>query len=135
MDVLFVSDVHLAPNTTELNQLFLSFLSKVASKCNDLYILGDLFDVWVGDDITHPAFGEILFTLHHRALKGQSTYFLPGNRDFLIGKSFCDTYRIHPIPDPAPISIGSHTILLTHGDRYCIHDERYQAFRRRSRKR
>ncbi|MCS5708772.1 UDP-2,3-diacylglucosamine diphosphatase [Candidatus Berkiella cookevillensis] len=126
---LFVSDVHLSENKPELTALFLKFINEKALFAQELYILGDLFDVWLGDDLIGNFEHEIATALETLANAGVKTYFLAGNRDFFVGEKFLKLAKITALKDPCEISIFGYSLLLTHGDLLCTDDKLYQRYR------
>ena len=131
---LFISDLHLCESRPEITQQFLLFLQSTASQANNLFILGDLFEYWAGDD----ELDDSAQSAHHMpviaALKALSSagthlYFIHGNRDFLISNAFAQATGIKLIADPSLIEIEGRRILLSHGDVLCTDDIAYQEFR------
>ena len=130
MTALFVSDLHLTHERQEIQQIFFRFLRSEARSAQALYILGDLFDYWIGDDdIGEPLHHSVVSELAALANSGCAVYFMRGNRDFLIGESFAAAARVHLLDDPALIELQGHTTLLMHGDTLCTADTDYQRFR------
>ncbi|WP_347988700.1 UDP-2,3-diacylglucosamine diphosphatase [Methylomonas sp. AM2-LC] len=130
-EILFISDLHLSLEKTEITRLFLNFLEQRAIKAAALYILGDLFDAWVGDDDNTPPNPAIKKAFKQLAASGTAIYLLQGNRDFLLGFDFCKEAGITLLDEYAVINIDE-PILLTHGDLLCSDDLPYQAFRVKS---
>jgi UDP-2,3-diacylglucosamine hydrolase len=128
-DVLFISDLHLSEDTTRLNQLFSRFLVEKAAFCDSLYILGDFFDYWVGDDLSTPWANDLAGELKKISAKGVKLFFLPGNRDFLVGQAYLQKAGLTLLPDPTLITLGNNKVLLKHGDDLCSLDKRHQVFR------
>lgn len=129
-ETLFIADIHLSSTHSEVLTFFLEFLSGRARGADILYILGDLFEVWIGDD--DPSYQEVMEAL--RLLTSQIPIFvLPGNRDFLLGEGFIKTTGCQLLPDPSLIDVYGVPTLLTHGDSLCTLDSDYQAFRRQVR--
>lgn len=127
---LFISDLHLCASRPHINDAFLSFLQDTAVKANSLYILGDLFEYWAGDDDIDDLFHQQIITAFRSlANRGIKTYFMHGNRDFLITQNFCHTANITLMQDPARIELHGEKILLSHGDALCTDDVAYQTFR------
>lgn len=125
---LFISDLHLSDDTPEIMELFLAFLKETAPQAEQLYILGDLFDAWVGDDDDSTSGKQVIDAL--AALSGfTDVFFIHGNRDFLVGEQFSLNSHVTLLPDPAIISIGGQHILITHGDQLCTDDVEYQKAR------
>jgi UDP-2,3-diacylglucosamine hydrolase len=134
MATLFVADLHLSPARPEVVRLFLEFLSNTASRAEALYILGDLFEYWAGDDELAEGFNAgIVAALSRCARSGNLLYFMRGNRDFLIGSRFAQAAGLTLIEDPALIGLYGQPTLLTHGDDLCTDDAPYQNFRRQVR--
>ena len=126
---LFISDLHLSAKTPALTKLFLNFLEN-AKTARALYILGDLFNTWLGEDI-HATFQTgIQKALKKLAGHGVSLFFMKGNRDFLISSSFLKEAQCHLLSDPTLISLYGKSTLLTHGDILCTHDKTYQRYRK-----
>src|SRR4051812_17877748 len=113
---LFVSDLHLDSAAPEANGQFLDFLRTRASSAEALYILGDMFESWVGDDETDPAKALICAGLHTLTSAGVACFALHGNRDFLLGEQFCDRTGVHLLPDPVVAELDGERVLITHGD-------------------
>lgn len=128
--ILFISDLHLSPKAPELTALFLDFLKGPAATGQALYILGDLFDVWVGADIDEDFQKQIQAALLTLAQQSVKLYFMNGNRDFLITQAFLKKAGCQKIPDPSVISLYGTGTLLAHGDRYCTQDIGYQRYRK-----
>jgi UDP-2,3-diacylglucosamine hydrolase len=128
--VVFISDIHLQSDRPALTQLFFQFLRGPALAAKELYILGDLFDVWVGKDINSELNTQIAKALRDLHDKGVKTYFLCGNRDFLIQKDFLREAHCQPLKDPTLINLQGTPTLLTHGDLLCTQDLAYQRFRK-----
>ncbi|TCV80203.1 UDP-2,3-diacylglucosamine hydrolase [Methylomonas methanica] len=131
-DVLFISDLHLALEKPEITRRFLSFLQQRAIKAKSLYILGDLFDVWIGDDDNTRPIPAIKKALRQLADSGTEIFLLQGNRDFLLGQDFCKETGVRLLDEYATIELDGQRILLTHGDLLCSDDLAYQAFRIKS---
>ena len=133
MSTLFVSDLHLDPARPEITGLFLHFLRGQAAGADALYILGDLFEAWVGDDDPSEAGAEVASGLRALADAGVPVYFMRGNRDFLVGAGYARRAGMHLLPDPAVVSLYGQPVLLMHGDLLCSDDTAYQAFRAQTR--
>ena len=124
---LFVSDVHPDVRAPECQRQFLDFLHTEATSAGALYILGDLFETWVGDDAED---GEpVLDALAALTDRGIACFLLHGNRDFLLGQQFCDRTGCRLLPDPVAMELGGERVLLTHGDALCTDDHAYQELR------
>ena len=131
MNRYFISDLHLDETRPHTTALFKSFAEKL--KENDpqteLYILGDLFESWIGDDYENELHNEVKTTLNSLTRSGIKVFFLYGNRDFLIGEEFLSETGVELLIDPFLLKSNGKTILLTHGDQMCIDDVEYQTFR------
>jgi UDP-2,3-diacylglucosamine hydrolase len=130
---LFISDLHLSGERPETVQLFLDFLSHRATQADHLYILGDLFDVWIGDDDRQAPIPQITEALKKLSASGIHLSLMHGNRDFLIGEEFCRRCGADLLNDPTPIKLFGTITLLMHGDLLCTDDQAYQAFRQQVR--
>lgn len=129
-DTLFVSDLHLGPERPEINTAFFDFLQREARTAASLYILGDLFDYWIGDDdLADPLFGRVAAALGEAAKAGCAVHLMHGNRDFLMGERLCEAAGAKLLRDPTLADIGGVATLLLHGDTLCIDDPAYQGFR------
>jgi UDP-2,3-diacylglucosamine hydrolase len=130
---LFVSDLHLAEERPATTRLFAEFLQARVAGADALYILGDLFEYWVGDDGLVLEFPARVATLLRAAARLAPTFFMHGNRDFMVASRFCAETGIRLIPDPTIIDLYGERTLLMHGDTLCAGDRAYQAFRARVR--
>lgn len=131
---LFISDLHLSGERPAVNERFFRLLRDAAARYPAVYILGDLFDYWVGDDELDPAAGEPLARAVCEALaatadRGVAVHVMHGNRDFLIGERFLAASGARALPDPSVILLGGSRTLLLHGDTLCSADAEYQHFR------
>lgn len=126
---LFISDLHLHPQYPKTTEQFRYFLKNIANQAAALYILGDFFEMYIGDDDPDPWLASIQQMLYEFTQSGISVYFMHGNRDFLMGKKFFEKTGVMFIPDPCVIQIGNQSILLMHGDSLCTHDKNHQRFR------
>ncbi|WP_374013417.1 UDP-2,3-diacylglucosamine diphosphatase [Pseudoxanthomonas koreensis] len=133
MATLLVSDLHLDPARPEITSLFLRFLRGQAAEADALYILGDLFESWVGDDDPSAAAAEVATGLRALADAGVEVCFMHGNRDFLLGHAYGRRCGMRLLPDPAVVSLYGEPVLLMHGDLLCSDDTAYQAFRAQTR--
>lgn len=133
MTTLFVSDLHLDPSRPEATRAFVSFLREEAIACEALYILGDLFEAWLGDDDDDPPGVEVARALRALSDGGIPVYFMRGNRDFLLGEDYARRCAMRLLPDPAVVTLQGQPVLLMHGDLLCTDDTGYQAFRRQVR--
>lgn len=132
-ETLFISDLHLSLDKPEITRRFLDFLSYRATQAQAVYILGDLFDAWIGDDDFTPPNNKIRARLKQLIDSGTQVYLQLGNRDFLLGQRFAQDTGIKLLDDYAVIDLYGTKTLLTHGDLLCTDDLPYQAFRVKSR--
>jgi UDP-2,3-diacylglucosamine hydrolase len=129
-ETLFISDLHLSPERPAITQLFLEFLRRRARQAQALYILGDLFEYWLGDETTeHPAVRPIVAALHELTAAGVPVGVLHGNRDFLLGAGFEGKTGCRVLADPARIDLFGKTVLISHGDQMCTDDVDYMKLR------
>ncbi len=128
-EILFISDLHISLEKPEITGRFLSFLSDRAPKAAAVYILGDLFDAWIGDDDFTPPNNKIRKQLKQLTDSGTPVYLQQGNRDFLLGKQFAEDTGVMLIDEYTVIDLHGAPTLLTHGDLLCTDDLPYQAFR------
>ena len=140
MRTLLVADLHLSGDTPELNQGFYRYLEHTAPGADALYILGDLFDAWIGDDLLdathHPLSSvahQVIERLHKLSSDGTAVYLMHGNRDFLLGERFITACNALLLPDVEEVEIHGVPVVLLHGDSMCTQDEAYMAFRQQSR--
>lgn len=126
---LFISDLHLDPARPEIITAFEQFLRDHAPGCEALYILGDFFEAWIGDDAPNALAEQIAASLKALADTGSTIYLMHGNRDFLIGETFAAKAGATLLPDPTLISLYGEDVLLLHGDTLCTRDTDYLAFR------
>lgn len=132
MSTWFISDLHLAPEETRITAGFLDFMLKPQAG-DSLYILGDFFNYWVGDDVTSPYSDQIQQVLRATKERGVSLYFMHGNRDFLIGDTFCQASGMTLLSDPTIIELDGESVVLMHGDSLCTRDLAYMGFRKMAR--
>jgi UDP-2,3-diacylglucosamine hydrolase len=132
LDILFISDLHISLDKPEITRRFLSFLSGRAHKAAAVYILGDLFDAWIGDDDFTPPNNKVRTQLKQLVDSGTPVYLQQGNRDFLLGKRFSEDTGVTLLDEYAVIDLHGTPTLLTHGDLLCTDDLPYQAFRVKS---
>ncbi len=130
---LFISDLHLDAGRPQITDLFLRFLREEATRSPRLYILGDLFEAWIGDDDDAALANEVGTGLRAVAAAGTRIGFIRGNRDFLVGRAYADRAGFEILPDPCMILLGREPTLLLHGDLLCLDDTGYQAVRRQVR--
>jgi UDP-2,3-diacylglucosamine hydrolase len=127
---LFISDLHLTARRPETTDLLIDFLAGSARAAGALYILGDLFDYWLGDDrLDEPFNRRVCDALAAATGAGVASHFMPGNRDFLAGPTFAAATGLRMLGEPAVVEIGGVATLLLHGDTLCTDDADYQAFR------
>jgi UDP-2,3-diacylglucosamine hydrolase len=127
---LFVSDLHLADERPHISAVFFEFVSTIATQAEALYILGDLFEYWIGDDgLDEPLNAAVADALSTLGARGIGVHFLHGNRDFLIGQTFAARARATLISDPTMVDLYGTRTLLMHGDTLCTDDVDYQKFR------
>jgi UDP-2,3-diacylglucosamine hydrolase len=129
MTRLFVSDVHLDADAPEALEQFLDFLRTRVADAEALYILGDLFEAWVGDDDPDPAKARVCEGLRALTARGVGCFILHGDRDFLIGRDFCHRTGSRLLADPVVADLDGERVLLTHGDALCTDDHSYQELR------
>ena len=129
MTTLFISDLHLEIDRPDIGGQFFAFLEDEAPGADALYILGDLFDAWVGDDDPNPHFGEVKAALRNLVDSGVPVYFMHGNRDFMIGDDFAKETGVTILPDPIAVDLYGNHVLLSHGDALCTDDLEYQEIR------
>ena len=128
MTIDFISDLHLDKTRPEVNKYFINYLKNINKDVTDLYILGDLFEYWVGDDDPMDGLNEIRASI---SLLGNriNVWYMHGNRDFLISKKICSNLNMHLLQDPTVITKNKQKLLLLHGDTLCTDDKEYQKFR------
>ncbi|MBI3141128.1 MAG: UDP-2,3-diacylglucosamine diphosphatase [Rhodocyclales bacterium] len=130
MASLFVSDLHLCPSRPQIGRLFSRFLQGPARNARALYVLGDLFEYWAGDDdLDDPFNGEVCAALRGLSESGVAVFFMAGNRDFLLGAAFARAAGLTLLAEPARLDLEGTPTLLMHGDTLCTDDAQYQAFR------
>jgi len=129
----FIADLHLAENRPDITACFLSFLENKAPQAEALYILGDLFEYWLGDDDDSPLVSEVAQALNLLGKLGVKIYFIHGNRDFLLGKHYAKKSGMTILPEVKLLHIYGLDIVIMHGDTLCTRDVGYQKFRRKSR--
>lgn len=133
MATLFVSDLHLDPERPGITELFGRFLGGEARGADALYILGDLFEAWVGDDDPSTAGAFVAGKLRALADSGVPVHFIRGNRDFLLGEEYAQRSGMTILPDPAVVMLHGEPTLILHGDLLCSDDTAYQQFRAQTR--
>ncbi len=127
--LLFISDLHLDVNRPDITQTFFTFLERYATQADALYILGDIFNVWLGDDAGSELDRQVAEKLQALSSQGVAINLMHGNRDFLIGSEFAASCGASLIKEPHLLHDGEQRILLMHGDVLCTRDSDYMAFR------
>lgn len=130
LEAVFISDLHLHPEEPLIQQRFEQFLKWAASSCRKLYILGDFFHVWAGDDNMDAWSEKIAQDLKALSEQGVQIFFMHGNRDFLLGQTFAQKAGMEVIQEPYSLQLDEQGILLTHGDQFCLADKSHQRFRK-----
>lgn len=131
---LFIADLHLESDRPDISDLFCHFLAGQAREADALYILGDLFEVWIGDDNPCPFHAHIAAQIKALSDSGVPVYFIHGNRDFTIGKRFAKESGMTILPEAIVVDLYGNNTLIMHGDSLCTLDVAYQKFRKKSRK-
>jgi len=129
VSIWFASDLHLDPATPDIAARFLRFLAGPVQGAGSLYLLGDIFEAWLGDDDPEPAHREVVAALASVSARGTLLYLMHGNRDFLLGERFCAETGATLLDDPVIATIGGERVLLSHGDGLCVDDGSYQRLR------
>lgn len=133
MASLLLSDLHLPAKASPLRDAFVAFLEVPARSAEQVYILGDLFEYWIGDDVGLQVYAREISRIAALAALKVPVYFMHGNRDFLVGKSFSQITGAQILHDPIVVNLQGTSTLLSHGDLYCTDDVPYQRWRRFSR--
>jgi len=126
---LFISDLHLTAGDAGTTRRFVEFMEGPARAARDLYILGDLFEAWIGDDDDDPRLEPIVAALRKLTDSGVACALMHGNRDFLLGQRFCEATGARLLGDYERVTLGGESVLLTHGDLLCTDDTRYMTLR------
>ncbi|OOF70311.1 UDP-2,3-diacylglucosamine diphosphatase [Rodentibacter caecimuris] len=126
-----IADLHLSETQPELTALFLQFMQKQAPQAEQIYILGDLFDFWIGDDEQSDLITQVKNSLKSLTSLNIPCYFIHGNRDFLIGRQFAEQTGLQLLPDYQRLKLYGIPTLLCHGDTLCTDDIKYQQFRQK----
>nr|WP_231390848.1 MULTISPECIES: UDP-2,3-diacylglucosamine diphosphatase [Pseudomonas] len=127
---MLISDLHLQEERPDITRAFLDLLATRARSAQALYILGDFFEAWIGDDAMTPYQASICQALRALSDTGTQVFLMHGNRDFLIGQAFCKAAGATLLPDPSVVELGGEPVLLMHGDSLCTRDEGYMKLRR-----
>ena len=130
MKLGFISDLHLSENTPSVTEGFFEFLKTAAQELSHLYILGDLFEAWVGDDDNSELATGVMQKLNHATRNGLEIFFIHGNRDFLCGQKFAEQSNLTLLPDPFFLNFFDLKIALSHGDSFCTEDLEYMRFKK-----
>jgi UDP-2,3-diacylglucosamine hydrolase len=128
--ILLISDLHLQEERPDITRAFLHFLEGRARQARALYILGDFFEAWIGDDAMSPYQAHMCQALRQLTDSGTEVFLMHGNRDFLIGEQFCHAAGCTLLPDPCVVDLGGEQVLLMHGDLLCTRDQGYLKLRR-----
>lgn len=129
----FIADLHLAQNRPDMTACFLRFLKDEATQAQRLYILGDLFEAWIGDDDDSAYLITIAKALSTLSALGTTIYYIHGNRDFLLGQRFAEKSAMNLLPEVDLIDLYGKSVVIMHGDTLCTRDVGYQKFRKKSR--
>lgn len=132
-NALLLSDVHLSTARPDITTRLLACLQTQLRDVEQLFILGDLFEVWIGDDAADALAHQLSSRLAAIAASGVHIYFMHGNRDFLLGTTYADAAGMQLLADPCVVQSGEQRLLLAHGDAWCVDDHAYQALRRQLR--
>jgi UDP-2,3-diacylglucosamine hydrolase len=128
--ILLISDLHLEEGRPDITRAFLDLLGGRAREAQSLYILGDFFEAWIGDDAMSPFQRSICEALRALSDSGTQVFLMHGNRDFMIGNAFCEAAGCTLLADPSVVQFNGEPVLLMHGDSLCTRDEAYQKMRR-----
>jgi UDP-2,3-diacylglucosamine hydrolase len=129
---LFISDLHLSAERNDIAQCFFDFMENEALHCDALYILGDLFEVWIGDDNNTP-FTDKVASVIARVAQTSPVYFIHGNRDFAIREAYAKKCNMQLLPEQCVIDLYGLKTLISHGDELCTKDVEYMKFRKKAR--
>ncbi|WP_271270365.1 UDP-2,3-diacylglucosamine diphosphatase [Aliamphritea hakodatensis] len=130
MRCLFISDLHLQASRPDLTRALLTFLNSEAGECQQLYILGDLFEAWIGDDAIPGDMQQVISALRDLHDQGTELFFQHGNRDFLVQQTFADLTGCTLLPEAITVDLPAGRALLMHGDQLCTDDHEYMEFRK-----
>ena len=129
MSSCFISDLHLDHKREDIKEALFKFLDSDALEFKNLYILGDLFEVWIGDDFEDNFTNQVILRLKQFSLKDKNIFIMHGNRDFLLGEEFTKKCGAKLISDPLILDSEGKKIMLSHGDIFCTDDLEYQNFK------
>jgi UDP-2,3-diacylglucosamine hydrolase len=129
MRMLFISDLHLSEERPQTTAAFFAFLAEKTGQNDHLYILGDFFDAWIGDDDDRPLAEEVARALASAVDRGVKVFYQHGNRDFLLGNHYASRCGMELLPDFFVLTVNGQRWLLAHGDQFCTEDTAYQQFR------
>jgi len=131
MRTLFIADLHLSENQPKICDAFFAFLKNENREVEALYILGDLFEVWIGDDEHTPLMDKVALALaDYATINNIKIYYIHGNRDFMIGKKYAKQSLMQLLPEHSEITLYGKNVLIMHGDTLCLADENYQKMRK-----
>ena len=130
MKLGFISDLHLSEHMPSVTEGFFEFLKTAAQELSHLYILGDLFEAWVGDDDDSQHAMSVMQKINHATRNGLEIFFIHGNRDFLCGQKFAEQSNLTLLPDPFFLNFFDQKIALSHGDNFCTEDLEYIKFKK-----
>lgn len=131
MAILFIADLHLSTKDPHISECFFNFLKNEAIKAEALYILGDLFEFWIGDDDPTPLYHDVAEKLFKVSLHGVRIYFIHGNRDFMLGEKYALKAGMQILPEVHPIDLYGVNTIIMHGDTLCTKDIAYQNYRKK----
>jgi UDP-2,3-diacylglucosamine hydrolase len=130
MKLGFISDLHLSENTPSVTEGFFEFLKTASQELSHLYILGDLFEAWIGDDDNSELATDVMQKINNATRNGLEIFFMHGNRDFLCGQKFAEQSNLTLLPDPFFLNFFNLKIALSHGDSFCTEDLEYMKFKK-----
>jgi UDP-2,3-diacylglucosamine hydrolase len=131
--IFFVSDLHLSKHTPQTLKVFKHWVQTVSGQNSWIFLLGDIFETWLGDDYIDLVSLQFIETIKNARDVGTKIYFMHGNRDFLVGEALGKLAKFEILHDPALLTVNQQIILITHGDQLCVDDKAYQKFRLQSR--
>ena len=130
MKLGFISDLHLSENMPSVTEGFFNFLKNASHELSHLYILGDLFEAWIGDDDNSKLATNVMQSINNASQNGLEVFFIHGNRDFLCGQDFAKKSNLKILPDPFFMNFFDLKIALSHGDDFCTNDLKYIEFKK-----